>query len=65
MRPKEKGVLDDIAVFIKMFYPKKSGLIYCTSRKDCETVSNYINEKHHIKTGFYHADMNDSEKDRI
>jgi len=47
-----------------------SGVIYCLSRKDCETLSEklqiILNSKgcSHVKTSFYHAELDGSERER-
>jgi bloom syndrome protein len=39
VRPKSKAVDKDIAALIKTQYPGKSGIIYCTSKKNCEEMT--------------------------
>jgi bloom syndrome protein len=47
-----------------------SGVIYCLSRKDCETVSNKLQEKlrekgrGNVKVSFYHAELDADERAR-
>ena len=35
----KKGGLNDIITMIKKNWPKKSGIVYCFSRKECEDVA--------------------------
>ena len=45
VRPKKgKGVLDEIIQMIKRGWPKKSGIVYCFSRKECEDVAAKLRE---------------------
>ena len=41
---KGKGVLDEIIQMIKKGWPKKSGIVYCFSRKECEDVAAKLRE---------------------
>ena len=47
-----------------------SGVIYCLSRKDCENLSDKLNQKlrekgfREIRVSFYHADLDSNEKSR-
>jgi bloom syndrome protein len=47
-----------------------SGVIYCLSRKDCENLSDKLNQKlrekgfREIRVSFYHADLDPHEKSR-
>lgn len=49
-----KDVIDDIAKFIKKEYPTESGIIYCFSRNEAESVAKELKAKG-ISTGFYHS----------
>ncbi|KAF8520930.1 ATP-dependent DNA helicase [Hysterangium stoloniferum] len=44
-----------------------SGIVYCLSKKDTEAVATGIKEASHgqIKTGVYHADIGDKEKENL
>jgi bloom syndrome protein len=67
VRPKSKKTLtEDIPDIIRSRL-KQSGIIYCCSRKDTETVSNSLQEaipELRNKISFYHADMPQDERDR-
>ena len=41
--PKTKNVMIDIITFIQGRYSGKSGIIYCTSKRECETMSSKLN----------------------
>ena len=45
------------------FY-NKSGIIYCLSRKECESVSNFL-RKNNIKSNPYHAGLSDEDRNSI
>ncbi|ORE03754.1 ATP-dependent DNA helicase [Rhizopus microsporus var. microsporus] len=53
--------------WITAHYPDQSGIIYCLSKKDTETVAQMIYKESNgrIKCGSYHADMDDEDKDYI
>ena len=44
--------------------PNSSGIIYCLSRKSCETLATRLTEKG-FSAAFYHAGMESSERNRI
>ena len=62
VRAKGKNVLESIAELINDRYHHRSGIIYCLSRKSCETVAEKLREKHGIKAKHYHAGMPPEEK---
>jgi len=53
------GILD----FIER-HPGESGIIYCLSRKQCETLAGKIQAKG-IKAGFYHAGMTPNQRSTV
>jgi RecQ family ATP-dependent DNA helicase len=55
---------DKIANLIKNKYQGKTGIIYCLSRKNCETMSQYLNQNG-INSKFYHADIKSKERIQI
>lgn len=59
---KAKDVLDSIASTIKTFYSNQSGIIYCLSRKNCESIAGKLRTEHDIKAHHYHAGMDPVEK---
>lgn len=64
IQKKGKCVADEITKLIKQKFFKKSGIIYCLSRKDCEDVANRLNANG-IKTRPYHAGMADKIREAI
>ncbi|CEI89986.1 hypothetical protein RMCBS344292_04322 [Rhizopus microsporus] len=56
-----------ITHWITTHHPDQSGIIYCLSKKDTETVAQMIYKESNgrIKCGSYHADMDDEDKDYI
>jgi superfamily II DNA helicase RecQ len=56
VRPKgsQKEVIEDIAKFIKEEHPDDSGIVYCFSRNEAETVAEELGKKG-ISTGVYHS----------
>jgi superfamily II DNA helicase RecQ len=58
------AALEKIVELIKSKYANKSGIVYCISRNECESVSNYLRSKQ-IKSLAYHAGMNDKDRATI
>ncbi|VDM99104.1 unnamed protein product [Thelazia callipaeda] len=46
---------------MKILYPSKSGIVYCLSRKDCESVSKML-ENQGISVEVYHAGLSDKKR---
>jgi bloom syndrome protein len=53
---KGKGMVNTFAELIKERYPRKSGIIYCLSRKNCEDVAKKLTELG-VRAFHYHAGM--------
>ncbi|KAL3997959.1 ATP-dependent DNA helicase RecQ family protein [Acanthocheilonema viteae] len=49
---------------MKILYPGKSGIIYCLSRKDCESVSKML-ENQGISSEVYHAGLSDKKRREV
>lgn len=67
IRPKpaaSKDTLDEIQTLIKKKFDGMSGIIYCFSRKESETVAKELRERG-IKTGYYHADMTGPQRSKV
>ena len=62
VRGKSKTILENIAELIHDRYRHQSGIIYCLSRKNCETVAKRLRENHGIKAEHYHAGMTSEKK---
>jgi bloom syndrome protein len=52
-----KNVEADLADSIRQRFRGKSGIIYCISRKDCETLATNLSKKYGIKCDYYHAEL--------
>ncbi len=58
------AALEKIVTIIKQKYSNKSGIVYCISRNECETVSDYL-KKNGLKALPYHAGMNDRDRQSV
>jgi bloom syndrome protein len=67
VRKKDGKLLDTVAAYIAS-KPRESGVIYCLSRKNCETVAEKLQAKlkekgcGHITVSFYHAELDPEER---
>ena len=65
VRKKDNKTIDTIADYVAG-RPNDSGVIYCLSRKNCETLSNELSEKlaekgvRNVGVSYYHADLDDA-----
>lgn len=64
MHKKGSSTLNDIIGLIKAKYSKASGIIYCLSRKDCETTAEKL-KLAKIEACFYHAGMSDKVREQV
>nr|XP_019008636.1 ATP-dependent DNA helicase [Kwoniella pini CBS 10737]OCF47417.1 ATP-dependent DNA helicase [Kwoniella pini CBS 10737] len=62
-----KMAISAMGQWIQDNHPGQSGIIYCLSKKDAETVADELRDWSNgdIKTGVYHAGIEDYEKERI
>lgn len=58
-------VVTNMAQFIKKKYPDSSGLVYCSSRKECEQISEKLSKTHGLSAKYYHASMPEKEKSSV
>ncbi|KAF9261337.1 ATP-dependent DNA helicase [Marasmius fiardii PR-910] len=58
-------VMEDMVAWIQEHHPNDSGIVYCLSRKDAEKVAEELQTRGKIRTGVYHADRTDGEKERL
>jgi RecQ family ATP-dependent DNA helicase len=66
VRPKIKPakVVEEIVSWIRSTFPDESGIIYCFSRAECETVQSTVASKG-IRCGFYHAGMTAEQRSAV
>ncbi|CAE6459817.1 unnamed protein product [Rhizoctonia solani] len=62
VRKKGKGVVTDIATYIRAHHHEQTGVVYCLSRAKCEEVAKELREKHGISARHYHAAMTVKDK---
>ena len=62
---KAKNALDDIAKTINTLHKGQSGIVYCMSRKNCQSVAEKLSSDHGIKAQFYHAGMDVQHKHKV
>lgn len=56
-KAKANDALEDIAKTINTLHKGQSGIIYCMSRKNCESTAQKLSGEYNIKAQFYHAGM--------
>ncbi|XP_069480286.1 recQ-like DNA helicase BLM isoform X2 [Ambystoma mexicanum] len=61
-RPKRVAL--DCVEWIKKHYPKDSGIIYCLSRNECDTMADTL-QKEGLVALAYHAGLTDSNRDYV
>lgn len=52
-----KDPLKQLGQLLKDRFKNQCGIVYCLSKSECVEVSNYLNKKCKIKTGYYHAGL--------
>lgn len=55
VKPKTKGLMQDIADFIKTNHRGECGIIYCSSKKQCEDTAAKLRSDFKIPAQHYHA----------
>lgn len=69
VRKKDKKTEDAIAEYVAA-RPNESGVIYCLSRKNCETLAEKVQKKlrekgqGHVGISYYHAELDAAERER-
>ncbi|XP_072326481.1 recQ-like DNA helicase BLM isoform X1 [Scyliorhinus torazame] len=61
---KPKKIAEDCIEWIQRNYPRDSGIIYCLSRHECDTVSKTL-KRSGIAALAYHAGLQDSDRDLV
>ncbi|KAF8344332.1 uncharacterized protein EI90DRAFT_3029312 [Cantharellus anzutake] len=49
--------------WISSNHPNESGVVYCYSKKDCESVAKQLRESHRLKAEHYHAGMTAADRE--
>lgn len=62
VKNKTQNVAYEIADFIKATYPKKSGIIYCCTIKECKQVATQLKNIFKLKAAAYHSKMSENER---
>ena len=62
---KNADLLESIANTIHTLHNGQTGIVYCLSRSNCETVASKLAEEHGISAHHYHAKMTPAEKSRV
>jgi bloom syndrome protein len=62
---KASDVLESIAEIINSMYKRQPGIIYCLSRKNCETLAQSLCDSYKIKAAHYHAGMDSADRTRV
>jgi len=55
VRPKKKGLLGEMADWIRAKHKGQCGIIYCQSKKQCEDTADKLRREHRIEARHYHA----------
>ncbi|KMV65838.1 ATP-dependent DNA helicase RecQ [Encephalitozoon cuniculi EcunIII-L] len=63
VRAKTSTVELDIASFVQTHFPDCCGIIYCTSKKECEMISEKLRK--YMGTAFYHAGLSKNERNSV
>ncbi|XP_053437909.1 recQ-like DNA helicase BLM isoform X3 [Nycticebus coucang] len=61
---KPKKVAFDCLEWIRKYHPYDSGIIYCLSRRECDTMASTL-QKDGLAALAYHAGLSDSERDEV
>jgi ATP-dependent DNA helicase Q1 len=61
---KTDEVFEEIVTDIRNYWENESGIVYCFSKKDCDTLADYLSQSG-IPSASYHADLTSSQKDKV
>uniref|UniRef100_A0A8C2J5A2 ATP-dependent DNA helicase n=1 Tax=Cyprinus carpio TaxID=7962 RepID=A0A8C2J5A2_CYPCA len=61
---KPKKVDEECIQWIKKYYPRDSGIVYCLSRNDCDTLADSL-QRAGIAALAYHAGLRDSDREYV
>ena len=67
VRPKGKAkdVIESMVKIINTSYRNQSGIIYCLSRQNCETIAQKLREENNVQAQHYHAGMDPQAKNEV
>lgn len=57
--------LRNLALYLQSTYPDSSGIIYCSSRKECESIANKLRIDYNLKADYYHSLLPDKRKSEV
>eukprot|EP00917_Polyrhabdina_sp_WS-2016_P032639 GHVP01069574.1.p1 GENE.GHVP01069574.1~~GHVP01069574.1.p1 ORF type:complete len:802 (-),score=107.28 GHVP01069574.1:178-2583(-) len=63
--PKTSNIYRDIVSFIRNNYINQSGIIYCLTKKECESLSLILTKDYGIKAHYYHAGLESGDRSDI
>ncbi|KHN69374.1 ATP-dependent DNA helicase RecQ [Ordospora colligata OC4] len=63
VRAKTSTVEIDMVSFVQTHFPDCCGIVYCTSKKECEMISERLRK--YVKTAFYHAGLSKNERNSV
>uniref|UniRef100_A0A8C4ZLS0 DNA 3'-5' helicase n=1 Tax=Gadus morhua TaxID=8049 RepID=A0A8C4ZLS0_GADMO len=61
---KPRNVADDCITWIKKHYPRDSGIVYCLSRSDCDSMAESL-QTAGLQALSYHAGINDGDREYV
>lgn len=68
IRPKLKGILNDMATFIAIQRKEGvdvPGIVYCGSRDKCELIAKQLREQFGLRANHYHAGMSKGDRRQV
>ncbi|GAA5985816.1 hypothetical protein JCM10908_007125 [Rhodotorula pacifica] len=65
VRKKTKSIINDIADFVRTSHMGQCGIIYCSSKKQCEDVAERLKTQYKLRAMHYHAGMDKDDRIRI
>jgi RecQ family ATP-dependent DNA helicase len=65
VRQRTGDAVSNMVEFINSKYPKSTGLIYCSSKSDCEKIAKRLKKEFGLTAEYYHADLPKDLKDEI
>ncbi|KAI7826800.1 P-loop containing nucleoside triphosphate hydrolase protein [Kickxella alabastrina] len=65
IRPKTGSSADDIYALIASRHAGESGIIYCTSKKDCEQMAHELSGRYRLRAKHYHAGLEKEDRSRV